>query len=148
MLVRKPMSKRRESLAEINVVPYIDVMLVLLVIFMITAPLLSQGVDVKLPQASAKALPPSKALPLVVSVDQLGRYYFNQAPQPKKAIPEKELLYRIAALLQIAKEQHQVKPVYVKADKAVAYSKVVTLMALLQKAGVADVGLITDPYVE
>lgn len=140
-------SKKRSSLAEINVVPYIDVMLVLLVIFMVTAPLLSQGVEVKLPQTAAKPLPPNKDLPLVVSVDRQGRYYFNRAAQPKKAISQKELLYRVAAYLQIAKEKGQSKAVYVKGDQDVAYSKVVGLMALLQKAGAADVGLITDPYV-
>lgn len=144
------MLKRKKTgvLAEINVVPYIDVMLVLLVIFMITAPLLSQGINVKLPQASAKALPPDKDLPMVVSIDSAGRYYFNLASQPEKALSQNELLYQVAARLKIASDQQQQKPVYVKGDKDVAYNKVVSLMALLQKAGAQDVGLITDPYVQ
>lgn len=144
------MLKRKKNgvLAEINVVPYIDVMLVLLVIFMITAPLLSQGINVKLPQASAKALPPDKDLPMVVSIDSAGRYYFNLASQPEKSLSQNELLYQVAAHLKIAADQVQQKPVYVKGDKDVAYNKVVSLMALLQKAGVQDVGLITDNYVQ
>jgi biopolymer transport protein TolR len=140
--------KKTAVLAEINVVPYIDVMLVLLVIFMITAPLLSQGINVKLPQASAKALPPDKDLPMVVSIDSAGRYYFSLASQPEKALSQNELLYQVAARLKIASDQQQQKPVYVKGDKDVAYNKVVSLMALLQKAGAQDVGLITDPYVQ
>ncbi len=146
MLKRSRAINKRSALSEINVVPYIDVMLVLLVIFMITAPLLTQGVEVKLPQASAKSLPPDKDLPLIVSVDHEGRYYFNQASQPQKAISEKALFYRVAALLKLAKQHQKPQSVYVKGDKSVAYSKVVNLMALLQKAGAVDVGLMTDPY--
>lgn len=140
-------AKRTRSgpLAEINVVPYIDVMLVLLVIFMITAPLLTQGINVNLPQARSKSIPPTKDLPVVVSVDSLGRYFLNVAPHPQQSIGEKELFYRVAATLQIAKQDHKIQPVYVKGDARVDYGKVVKAMALLQRAGADHVGLITQP---
>ena len=131
---------------EINVVPYIDVMLVLLVIFMITAPLLSQGVNVKLPQAAAKTLSAEKDLPIVLSINAMGQYFLNVAPEPLQPIADRELLYRVAALLEIAKQQNTHRPVYVKGDRQVDYGKVVSAMALLQKAGAADVGLITEPH--
>lgn len=137
---------RRGVLAEINVVPYIDVMLVLLVIFMITAPLLSQGVNVKLPQAAAKALPPENDVPIVLSVDAGGLYYLNVSANPSQPIDERELYYRVAALLALADQRHTHRPVYVKGDRQVDYGKVVSAMALLQKAGAQDVGLITDPH--
>ncbi len=136
---------RSGPIAEINVVPYIDVMLVLLVIFMITAPLLTQGINVKLPQAHSRSIPPEKDIPIVVSVDSVGRYFLNLAPHPKQSISDKELLYRVAALLQIAKQAHTTRGIYVKGDSGVNYGKVVQAMALLQKAGAADVGLITQP---
>ena len=78
--------RRKKPLSEINVVPYIDVMLVLLVIFMITAPLLTQGIQVNLPQASATSLPADKDMPIVVSVDQRGLYYLNVAKHPKQPL--------------------------------------------------------------
>ncbi|OGO94610.1 MAG: protein TolR [Coxiella sp. RIFCSPHIGHO2_12_FULL_42_15] len=137
--------QRKGPLAEINVVPYIDVMLVLLVIFMITAPLLSQGIHVNLPQASARALPSKKELPLVVSINAGGQYFLNVAEKPDVPVTEQELLYRVAALLKLAEQQHAERPVYVKGDRAVDYGRVVAVMALLQKAGANDVGLITDP---
>lgn len=136
---------RKGLLAEINVVPYIDVMLVLLVIFMITAPLLSQGIHVKLPQAQAKAIPPEKDIPIVVSVDSSGRYFLNVAPHPQQVISGQELFYRVAATLKIAEQDHKARSVYVKGDTSVDYGAVVKAMALLQKAGASDVGLITKP---
>lgn len=149
MLARRPQQRPRVGLlSEINIVPYIDVMLVLLVIFMITAPLLTQGINVKLPHAAAKALSPDKELPIVVSVDHDGAYYLNLAATPLQAIPQEELLYRVAALVAVAKEAGQVRPVYVKGDNNVSYGKVVALMALLQRAGAGEVGLITDPGAE
>lgn len=137
--------QRKGPLAEINVVPYIDVMLVLLVIFMITAPLLSQGINVKLPQAAARTLSSEKELPIVVSIDAKGQYFLNIAERPEQPIADRELMYRVAAMLQVAKQQQHSRPVYVKGDREVDYGKVVTVMALLQKAGADDVGLITDP---
>jgi biopolymer transport protein TolR len=136
---------RRRAIAEINVVPYIDVMLVLLVIFMIAAPLLSQGVNVTLPQANAKALPPKPEPPIIVSVDKTGQLYLNVADQPRQSISARALQVQVAAQLAMAKQKNQTRDVYVKADRAVDYGKVVEAMVLLQKAGVENVGLITQP---
>ncbi len=136
---------RRRPMAEINVVPYIDVMLVLLVIFMVAAPLLSQGVNVALPQASAKALPPQPAPPIIVSVDRSGQFYLNVSNQPKTPISAQALMVQVAAQLKVAKQKNQLRDVYVKGDRAVDYGKVVEAMVLLQKAGVENVGLITRP---
>lgn len=140
----KPRQKRR-PLAEINVVPYIDVMLVLLVIFMITTPLLMQGVNVKLPETKAQALPPKKDTPMVVSIDQQGKYYLNVSEHPRQALSAQALMTQVAARLAIAKEKHEIKPIYVKGDRDVDYGKVVHAMVLLQKAGAKDVGLVTQP---
>ena len=130
--------KRNKPLAEINVVPYIDVMLVLLVIFMITAPLLSQGVDVNLPEARAKMLTQNKE-PIVVSIDKIGNYYLNIASNPSAIIAESDLENRVTSEL----KQDPKRQVLVKGDRQVDYGKVVAAMVLLQRAGAASVGLIT-----
>ena len=135
---------RKRPMSEINVVPYIDVMLVLLVIFMITAPLLTQGVNVKLPQAAAKTLPPKHALPIIVSVDKRGNYFLNTSNTPTQPISPKNLVNQVAAVLQLAKQNHQKRDIYVKGDRDVDYGKVVQAMVLLQHAGVANVGLMTQ----
>lgn len=135
---------RRGSIAEINVVPYIDVMLVLLVIFMIAAPLLSQGVNVALPQANAKALPPKPEPPIIVSVDRTGQLFLNVSDQPKSAISAQVLMVQVAAQLAVAKQKNQIRDVYVKGDRSVDYGKVVEVMVMLQKAGVDNVGLLTE----
>ncbi len=140
------MSRRpeRKVLADINVVPYIDVMLVLLVIFMITTPLLTQGVDVSLPQAHAKGLAEENRIPLVVSVNQQGQYFLNANDQPTAAIDEKELLTQVLAHEKLATRRNgQSRPVYVKGDQYVEYGKVVRAMTVLQQAGVEHVGLLT-----
>lgn len=130
--------KRKRQMSEINVVPYIDVMLVLLVIFMITAPLLVQGVKVTLPQADAKPLPQKDQKPLIITVDQNGDYYLDAE---KKSITLETMLTRIVAV-----RQH--KPgtqLIVYGDEKVAYGNVIEIMSLLKKAGVEDVGLATEP---
>jgi len=132
-------------MAEINVVPYIDVMLVLLVIFMITTPLLTQGVKINLPKASAKALTVKKQEPIVVSVDAEGRYYLNIDNHPNQPIAPNTLATRIAAQVVLDKEQRVNRPILIKGDKSVDYGKVVQAMVLLQKSGVQNVGLMTDP---
>lgn len=137
--------QKRRPLAEINVVPYIDVMLVLLVIFMITTPLLMQGVDVNLPQTKAKALMPKKEVPMVVSIDRQGKYYLNISEHPQQALTAQALMTQVAARLMIAKEKNENKPIYVKGDRDVDYGKVVQAMVLLQKAGAKNVGLVTEP---
>ncbi|MCW5589949.1 MAG: protein TolR [Legionellales bacterium] len=141
------MSSRRprRSVAEINVVPYIDVMLVLLVIFMITAPLLTQGVKVKLPQAAAKELASKSTVPIVVSVDTKGSYFLNIAEHPQQPIQAADLINQVAAALQVDKTEHRDRPVLVKGDADVNYGSVVQAMVLLQQAGAPSVGLMTRP---
>ena len=136
---------KRRPLADINVVPYIDVMLVLLVIFMITTPLLMQGVNVQLPQTKAKALPPKKDMPMIVSIDRQGKYYLNISQHPSQPLNAQALMTQVAARLAIAQEKHEEKPIYVKGDRDVDYGKVVHAMILLQKAGAKNVGLVTKP---
>lgn len=142
--------KRNKPLAEINVVPYIDVMLVLLVIFMITAPLLSQGVKVDLPQASAQSIPDKQREPIIVSIDAQGNYYLNISQNPSQPITAGNLTSQIATELsgQSQTEAWQQRQVLVKGDKNVDYGKVVQAMVLLQAAGAKSVGLITEPIDE
>ena len=128
---------RRRPVAEINIVPYVDVMLVLLVIFMATTPMLTQGVKVELPAAQAEALPQDPKPPLVVSVDADGAFYLDSEAA---AVTENILLMRVAAELKLAPE----RAVMVRGDAGVAYGAVVKAMALLQQAGVNKVGLITQ----
>ena len=120
--------------------PYIDVMLVLLIIFMITAPLLSQGVKVDLPQVPSEAMPPTDKEPVVVSVDAAGNFFINYGDNQDKSVSTNTLANRINALI---KYQPDI-PVFVKGDSSVPYGRVVKLMALLQSAGVDGVGLVTE----
>lgn len=133
--------QRRKPMAEINVVPYIDVMLVLLIIFMITAPMLTQGVQVDLPQAAANAVetPEENNEPLVVSVDAAGLFYVAIGDKQDEPVAAKQLMTKVAAVLRRSPETQ----VMVKGDSAANYGQVVTVMALLQKAGAPSVGLIT-----
>lgn len=131
-------------LAEINVVPYIDVMLVLLVIFMITAPLLTPGIEVSLPQAKTKVLPHQRE-PIIVSVDARGHYYLNTRRHPGQALKLGPLQREVYQVVQRrTKQVRHTPPVYIKGDRRVAYGKLVTLMNTLKQAGVAEVGLVTD----
>ncbi|TDB05534.1 protein TolR [Halomonas marinisediminis] len=131
----------RKPLAEINVVPFIDVMLVLLVIFMITAPMLTQGVDVDLPQVTSEPIdPPEDSDPIIVSVDREGQHYLSIGGD-ETAMPLEELADRVIILL----ERKPGTPVMVRGDRNVSYGQVVTLMGTLQTAGVGSVGLISEP---
>lgn len=131
-------------IADINVVPYIDVMLVLLVIFMITAPMLTQGVTVDLPQAMTETIKSSDREPIIVSVNKNGEYFLNINSNPTEVISTKNLMVRVAAELTLAKETKTDLPVLVKGDKGVAYGKVVQVMSLLKQSGASQVGLLTD----
>lgn len=122
-------------------VPYIDVMLVMLVIFMITAPLLNQGVDVDLPQADAEPMNDSQQDPVVLTVDAEGRYFLNVGGDPEQEIDAETLLLRTAAVLR----QRPRAVVLVRGDSSVDYGLVVAAMSLLQQAGAAKVGLVTEP---
>jgi len=135
--------RKRRLMGEINVVPYIDVMLVLLIIFMVTAPLLTQGVKVELPDAGAEPLDPEmqESEPLILSVDSSGAFYLNvgdDEEQPREP----------AQILQLATSVINSKPkvpVLVNADESVAYGRVISGMVLLQQAGARKVGFLTDP---
>jgi biopolymer transport protein TolR len=129
-------------MGEINVVPYIDVMLVLLVIFMVTAPLLTQGVKVELPQAGAEPIEdvPNHP-PLVLSVDAEGQLFINVGDDEDAPVSGKEIVARTGAVLRNRPET----PVLVKADRAVQYGFVVGAMVLLQQGGAEHVGFVTDP---
>lgn len=135
--------RHRGPLAEINVVPYIDVMLVLLVIFMVTTPLLSQGIKVNLPKAQAQTISQSQA-PLIVSVDAESHFYLNTALNPKMALDETQLNQAVRQQLQLAAQKKQQRQVFIKGDKQVNYGTVVSTMVLLQKAGAINIGLITE----
>ena len=132
---------RKRPMSEINVVPYIDVMLVLLIIFMITAPLLSQGVKIDLPQAPSEPLPASDSDPVIVSVDAAGNFFINYGERQDAPVSPDVLVNRVSALLKYRPEL----PVLVKGDAGVNYGRVVQAMALLQGAGVEGIGLITEP---
>jgi len=136
-----PMQKRK-LIGEINVVPYIDVMLVLLVIFMVTAPLLTQGVKVELPKAGAEPIPdvPNHP-PLIVSVDAEGNLYINVGDDEDEPVSGKDIVARTGAVLRNRPET----PVLIKADRAVQYGFVVGAMVLLQQGGAEEVGFVTDP---
>jgi biopolymer transport protein TolR len=130
----------KRPMSEINVVPYIDVMLVLLVIFMITAPLLSQGVKVDLPRVASEPVESKDQEPLIVTVDRNGEYYLNVGEDQDKGIDNDVLVQRVVAVLR----HRPGTPVLVRGDNEVSYGTVVTAMALLQKAGADTVGLLTE----
>jgi len=132
--------QRRPPMSEINVVPYIDVMLVLLVIFIITAPLLTQGVKVELPQAASEPLPRQDKEPLVVTVDQEGNFFLNVGENSDHSISTDTLLARASAVLR----RNPGIPVLVRGDRKVPYGEVVRAMSLLQQAGAPSVGLMTE----
>ncbi len=138
------MSKRvkRKPVCEINVVPYIDVMLVLLVIFMITAPLITAGVKVDLPTANSEPMDTSDEPPLVASIDKDGNYYLSVGDSRDQSLTEDELI----ALVQTQQQQNPNLQIVVNGDRLVAYGRVIRLMVLLQEhAGMKTVGLMTDP---
>jgi biopolymer transport protein TolR len=134
-------SRGRRLMGEINVVPYIDVMLVLLIIFMITAPLLTQGVKVTLPHAGAEPLEAQQLKPLVLSIDRQGHLYLNIGGDPRAALDAQTVSARATAALR----SNPARAVLVKADAAIPYGRVVEAMVLLQQAGAKQVGLVTEP---
>ncbi len=137
-----PRHKKRKPMAEINVVPYIDVMLVLLVIFMITAPLITAGVKVDLPPADAEPMSTNEEPPLVASIDKNGNYYLSLGDSRDQSLTEDELI----ALVQTQQQQNPQLQIVVNGDRDVLYGRVIRLMVLLQQhAGMETVGLMTDP---
>ena len=139
------MAQRRKPMSEINVVPYIDVMLVLLVIFMATAPLLTQGVVVDLPQAPSEPIEDAESDPLVVSMRSDGAIFMNLGMQDADDEGTRVTVFSLAEQAgKIIRARSDV-PVYIKADHALDYGEVVKVMTVLQQAGAESVGLITDP---
>ncbi len=133
--------RRGRPMSEINVVPYIDVMLVLLVIFMVTAPLIQTGVEVTLPQADAEAIESPDEEPLLLTVDREGNYFLNVGEDPESPLSEDELLALTEAVMRRSPERR----VLVRGDEGVNYQRVVRGMALMQRAGVPQVGLVAEP---
>jgi biopolymer transport protein TolR len=140
MQVTGRIRKKRKLKAEINVVPYIDVMLVLLIIFMVTAPLLNLGVDIQLPQSTAKAVQADKE-PIVVTVDKDGAYFLTLGATPREAIDSDTLVKKVSAFLR----QNPQVPVLIGGDDRVDYGKIYQVMVLLQQSGVPKVGLMSQP---
>ena len=134
--------QKRKLMGEINVVPYIDVMLVLLVIFMVTAPMLTQGIEVNLPKASSEPIDSAaNHQPLVLSVDAEGNLYINVGDDEDQPTSGKQVVARVGAVLRNKPDT----PILVKADRAVPYGNVVGAMVLLQKGGALNIGFVTDP---
>jgi biopolymer transport protein TolR len=133
---------KRRMMSEINVVPYIDVMLVLLIIFMITAPLLSEGVKVDLPPANAKPIDlKSDETPVILSVNAAGQYFLNIGTPQDQPISAEVVVARVTAVLKLNPDAH----VFVRGDKNARYEQVLDGMILLQAAGAPSVGLETEP---
>jgi TolR protein len=141
-------TRRYRQVAEINVVPYIDVMLVLLVIFMVTAPMLFQGIDVDLPEAKTEQLNLKNQEPIVLSIDGNGDYYLNINTNPGQKIMPKPLLTLVTKELAAPNSQSNknetktARPVLIKGDKKINYGVIVQAMSLLQEAGAKNIGLV------
>ena len=123
------------SLSQINVTPFVDVMLVLLVIFMVTAPILQQGVNVELPTVEAGPLTSETEDQLVVAIDRNGTIHLNDTP-----LDIADLVEKLAAIVKLRPD----RTVYLRADKDVVYGKVVAVMAAVRNAGVAELGMVTE----
>ena len=131
-------SSNNSLMSEINVTPFVDVMLVLLIIFMVTAPMMTQGVDVALPEASSESLPADEEQ-IVVTIDKAGNVYISEYPVSIEFLKEKlnELLKNKA-----------VKEVYLKADRDISYGIVVRVMSEIKGAGVEKLGMLTEPVLQ
>ena len=134
-------ANRRKPMSEINVVPYIDVMLVLLVIFMVTAPMLTQGVKVDLPETTSEPIQSDKDVEsIIVSVDSNGAYFLEIGDEDSDPMSLGDVRYQVAKIL----SERSAREILVRGDKHVEYGTVVRLMAELQGAGATSVGLITE----
>ena len=133
--------KRRNLISDINVVPYIDVMLVLLVIFMISAPLMVQGIQVNLPKASSEALPVKNNEPLIVSIQKDGALFLESDSTKNASLSLEDLNKATKKILEV----NPGLQVVIRGDGQVKYERVMTVMAELQIAGATDIGLISQP---
>ena len=135
------LNRRRNLISDINVVPYIDVMLVLLVIFMVAAPLMVQGISVNLPEVSSDALPVENSEPLIISVRSDGSFFLEIDATRNQPLTIEEVSQEVTKLLKADKNMQ----VVIRGDAEVKYEKVMMLMALLQQLGSKNIGLITKP---
>lgn len=136
--------RKRRLVAEINVVPYIDVMLVLLIIFMVTAPLLKQGVEVDLPTAPSKNLDINSPDPIVISVNKRGDRFLSIASNPDAVIDDEQLI----SLLQTQRANDKKRSIMIKGDKNSPYQFIMDTLVLLQQSNIESVGLITESFSE
>jgi biopolymer transport protein TolR len=128
-------------MAEINVVPYIDVTLVLLIIFMITAPLVTQSVQVELPKVASVVAEPSEEEPVNVTIDKQGQVYIDIGDNPETPVDEESMVTRLAAVM----KYKPTTQIYLSGDTAVNYGRVLEVFAALNSAGIQNVGLRSDP---
>ena len=137
---RRRSHSKRKPMAEINVTPFVDVMLVLLIIFMVTAPMMEQGVTVDLPQAEAKPIKTQTTEPMIITVDKNNQLYFNKAEKPVAAMSESELL----RLVLLEKKNNPDISVLLRGDEQTRYGQIIVIMNVLKKAGIKQVGLMTE----
>ncbi len=141
--VRRLRNRRHKPNAEINVVPYIDVMMVLLVIFMVTAPMLMQGVEVELPKSKSDPIGvPNDRIsePLIVTVTRSGDYYLDLGENNRQSVTLERIEIQVKKIL----DQQSDIPVLLRGDRAIDYGQIVRLMAILQQAGATSIGLVSD----
>jgi biopolymer transport protein TolR len=145
-MIELPKRARPNIDAQINIVPYIDVMLVLLVIFMMTTPIIEQGIDVDLPTAEAQMVDFTEQQPTIITINRAGEYFINSMADEGAEVSSGEHLPlgRIAARVQARLQVFPQMKVYVRGDREVAYGSVISLMSFLQKNGVEKVGIVTE----
>lgn len=135
---------RRRPIAEMNLIPYIDVMLVLLVIFMVATPLIMQGIQVTLPEAASPTLQPKDNKPLIVSVNATGQYYINLSPHPREPIAANQLASVLRPLIAKRQQAHEEETIYIQGDKTLPYGQVMALITHIEQAGGHHIALMTE----
>ncbi|SFV83286.1 Tol biopolymer transport system, TolR protein [hydrothermal vent metagenome] len=145
-MIELPKRIRPQVDAQINIVPYIDVMLVLLVIFMMTTPIIEQGIEVDLPSAEAKMVDFTEQQPTIITINRVGEYFINSMDNESAEVSQGERLPlgRVAARVQARLQIFPKMKVFVRGDREVAYGSVIALMSFLQKNGVDKVGIVTE----
>jgi len=139
--LRRPRTKRHKPNAEINVVPYIDVMMVLLVIFMVTAPMMTQGVSVDLPQAKSDPVETDEINePLIISITKSGDYYLELGENNKQPVTLERIGVQVGKILDRAPDTQ----VLLRGDRSIEYGLIVRIMTVLQRAGAVSVGLVSE----